>query len=293
MATVLRTPTQRQTGEYACVDSYTLTYSTAGPRNAPAVLLIHGWSSHRGIWQQTVAALKDRYFCVSIDLLGFGSSDKPIDGDYSIPAQARRVLTIADELGLDRFMLVGHSMGGQVSLYLAANLAPERVLKVVSVAGVVSAKLQPYVENVTYRMVWMGYKLPLLYGFAKRFLLHFKPYAYLNFYSWFYKMNNPPFNSWRRDREMAFQSGIHAAMYHAGQAIHNCDLRPHLGKIFAPTRAIFGAQDGTVPPTDGELVAQRVPGADLVLLEDCGHFPMYEHPDAFLTALTNFLDRAE
>lgn len=291
MATVLRTYTQPQRSEYACVDGYKITYSTAGPRNAPAVLLIHGWSSHRGIWQQTVNALKDRYYCVSVDLMGFGGSDKPHNADYSIPEQARRVLAIADALGLDRFALVGHSMGGQVSLYIAANLAPERVTKLISVAGVVSARLQPYVEHIVYRMVWIGHKLPFLYEISQRFLIHLKPYAYLQFRSWFYRMNNPSFAAWRQDREMAFQPGIHTSMYRAGQAIHGCDLRPHLGKIFAPTRAIFGKYDGTVPPTDGELVAERVPGADLVLLDDCGHFPMYEQPTAFMAALTDFLDQ--
>lgn len=293
MASVLAPITRTHPGQYLYVDGYKITFSTAGPRHAPAILLLHGWTSHRGIWQQTVNALKAHYFCVSIDLLGFGDSDKPTQESYSIAQQARRILAVADGLGITHFTLIGHSMGGQVSTYIAAILAPERVDKLVSVAGVVCGRLQPYVRRITYPMVWLGYKLPFLYALSQKTLLHFRPFAYVSFRPWFHKMNNPPFAHWHYDREMAFQRDIHAAMYHAGRAIHACDLRPHLSKIFAPTLAIFGAQDGTVPPSDGEIMARQVPGADLVMIDACGHFPMYEKPTLYLKALVSFLERAD
>jgi 2-hydroxymuconate-semialdehyde hydrolase len=95
-------------------DNHQLTYTTAGHADAPPLLLIHGWLSYRGVWQQTMEAFKDSHYCVAIDLLGFGNSDKPADADYSIAAQGQRVLQLANALGIDRFTLMGHSMGGQI-----------------------------------------------------------------------------------------------------------------------------------------------------------------------------------
>src|SRR5688572_33414155 len=106
-----------------------LMYTTVGHPAAPPLLLVHGWLSYRGVWRQTMEAFKDSHYCVAIDLLGFGNSDKPAGGDYSIAAQGQRVLQLANALGLDRFALMGHSMGGQIALCVASMLAPARVLR--------------------------------------------------------------------------------------------------------------------------------------------------------------------
>jgi len=53
--------------------------------------MVHGWLSHRGVWRQTSPALKDKYHCVTLELLGFGDSDKPANGDYSIHEQFMRL----------------------------------------------------------------------------------------------------------------------------------------------------------------------------------------------------------
>ena len=146
------------------LNNHQLTYTTAGRPDNPPLLMIHGWFSHRGVWQQTVEALKNDYYCVTVDLLGFGDSDKPADADYGINAQAERILCLADILGFDRFTLIGHSMGGQTALCIASMLAPERVSKLVNVAGVVSARLTPYIERVNYKFVALGKTFPQIYA---------------------------------------------------------------------------------------------------------------------------------
>lgn len=265
-----------------------LTYTTAGSPGAPPLLLVHGWFSHRGVWRQTVEAFQDDYYCVALDLLGFGASDKPAEAEYSIEAQGRRVLYLADALGLERFALAGHSMGGQVALYLAAMLAPERVTHLVDVAGVVAACLTPRVERRIYPLVAWGKAYPWLYALP-RWLTRYRRYAYQYFRAWFYEMEAVPFDEWALDRRMALQPGIQVPAYKAGQAIHDLDLTDHLAHIAAPTLVIFGRQDGTVPLSDGHLVEQHVPNSRLVLLDHCGHFPMYEQTEQYLTALRAFL----
>ncbi len=270
------------------LDDHRFTYTSGGHPDAPPLVLIHGWISHRGVWQQTVEAFKDSYYCVAVDLLGFGDSDKPADADYSIEAQGRRILQLADALGLDEFVLIGHSMGGQIALCVASMLAPERVTKLVSVAGVVTGRLTSYVERVVYQQMAIGVAFPWL-GAPMRWLTRYRWFAHRQFRTWFYEIEAVPFDDWEIDRRMALQPGLHIPAYKAGQAIHNLNLTAHLAKITAPTLAIFGQQDGVVPVADGYLVEQRVPHSRLALIDQCGHFPMYERTTQYLETVRAFL----
>ena len=276
------------TPHFLSIDGQRLSYSLAGCPHNPPLILVHGWLSHRGVWRTTLPLLEAHYYCVSLDLLGFGDSDKPQHGDYSLLAQGRRVLALADALGFERFTLLGHSMGGQIALCTAALLAPGRITRLVSVAGVVSGRLLPYVERLIYPGIALLYRFPSLAG-PLQSLLRYRWYVNLNFRPWFYDMDAIPFAEWEIDRRMATRPDLRFSAYAAGQAIHSLDLTPHLPKISAPALAIFGAQDGTVPVSDGRLVQQHVPGARLALLERCGHFPMYEQREGYLEALGEFM----
>ena len=85
-----------------------LTWTIEGNPQNPAIILIHDWASHRGVWQQTISAFNSKYYCIAVDLLGFGSSDKPDDADYSLPVQGQRILSLADKLGLTNFSLFAY-----------------------------------------------------------------------------------------------------------------------------------------------------------------------------------------
>jgi pimeloyl-ACP methyl ester carboxylesterase len=92
-------------------NSENLKYYSAGSPDNPPIILVHGYTSSHHVWRQTIPVLKDHFYCVAIDLMGHGASDILPDGDYSIVAQAERVLALADELGFQQFTLIGHSMG--------------------------------------------------------------------------------------------------------------------------------------------------------------------------------------
>ena len=91
---------------------------------APLVLL-HGWPEFSLTWEPVMQRLARRFDLVAPDLRGFGDSDKP-EGLFGAEDQARDVLALADALGLERFGLVGHDVGGAV-LQAMARLAPERM----------------------------------------------------------------------------------------------------------------------------------------------------------------------
>ncbi|MCB9456192.1 MAG: alpha/beta hydrolase [Anaerolineaceae bacterium] len=280
--------TTSDTPQTITLDGSQLIYRTAGDPALPPLIMIHGWTSYQGVWNDAVETLKDHYYCITLDLLGHGYSDKPKNADYSIEAQARRVLALADSLGFERFSLMGHSMGGQISLCIAGMLAPERVERLVDVSGVAAAKLMPAVEWLVYPVVWLTAQLPWLMA-VHRWVTAFRPAAWFYFgRAWYYDIRRIPREVWYQDSRYSYQAGaIHA--YHAcGQAIHNLDVTPHLPRIQADTLIIFGKQDRTVPISDAHLAAARIPHSQLTLFDECGHFPMVEYPQKFNEALGEF-----
>ncbi|MEV4178988.1 alpha/beta fold hydrolase [Nonomuraea sp. NPDC049709] len=90
-----------------------------GPRDAPALLLIHGSASSTRSWDPLVPMLTRSHRVIRIDLLGHGRSAKPADRSYAIPDQARRAGTALDRLGVTHATVVGHSSGGAVATALA------------------------------------------------------------------------------------------------------------------------------------------------------------------------------
>ncbi|WP_406504717.1 alpha/beta fold hydrolase [Streptomyces sp. NBC_00212] len=90
-----------------------------GPRDAPALLLIHGSASSTRSWDPLVSMLTGSHRVIRIDLLGHGRSAKPADGGYAIPDQARRAGVALDRLGVEHAVVVGHSSGGVVATALA------------------------------------------------------------------------------------------------------------------------------------------------------------------------------
>jgi len=270
------------------IDSYTVVYQTAGSPQNPPLLMIHGWVSYKGVWRQTIPALQDEYYCIAVDLLGFGESDKPTDGDYSIRAQGERCFKLMEQLGYERFSVVGHSMGGQIAMCMASIIAPDRIIKLVNVAGVVSANLSTLVNREHYPRFALARRFPWLYRVAK-WLTKSRLYISLQFSSWFHDMNRIPLESWEKDRLMSMQPDMAVSNYEAGQAIRALNLTPYLGKITAPTLIVFGVQDNVVRVSDGHLADEHIADSQLVLINHCGHFPMYEQTEQYLAALKLFL----
>ncbi|MBE3015323.1 alpha/beta fold hydrolase [Microbispora sp. NEAU-D428] len=90
-----------------------------GPRDAPALLLIHGSASSTRSWDRLVPLLTGSHRVIRIDLLGHGRSAKPAGPSYALPDQGRRAGVALDRLGVERAIVVGHSSGGAVATALA------------------------------------------------------------------------------------------------------------------------------------------------------------------------------
>jgi len=255
-----------------------------GDPKAPSIILIHDLFSHREVWKQTITALKGKYYCIAIDLLGFGASDKPKDGDYSIAAQGERILLLANQLGIRDFSLIGHSMGGQIVFCIAAVMAPQRVKKLVCVAGLTTGAYSNRMEKVNFSLIRNGRKWPWLYEIAASWI-NFRPFVSFYFKPWFHNIDVFPFASWEIDRRAALNPACAISYDESQKSIHALDLTQHLRKIKVKTLLIHGKQDATVLLEQALLAQTLIPDNDLALIENCGHFPMYEKATQYLRAL--------
>ena len=270
------------------IDGLKMVYSVDGDESLPPLVMIHGWGSFKGVWQTTIPALKSKYRCIAVDLIGFGDSDIPPQVDVTIPTQAGRIVKLIDELGYDRVTLMGHSMGGQIALYLASQLISDRVDKLINVSGVSHAQLTPAAERELW-VLKLAQTIPLMFTMT-RLWCHTSLYARIYCSHWFYDSRAVDADFFREARYRIVQPDAHHAMYPSWEALTSCDLTAYLPQITAPTLTIFGKQDNVVPVEAGQIVNQHVPAHQLILIDECGHFPMYEQTEIYIDAIKGFLD---
>jgi pimeloyl-ACP methyl ester carboxylesterase len=108
-------------------------YKDTGPKDAPVVLMLHGFGSSLQTWDQWAAKLETQYRVIRLDLPGFGLSGPRADRDYSEEADVVVLRQFLDALRVQQLAVVGHSMGGKMAWTLAAA-EPERVTKLVLMA---------------------------------------------------------------------------------------------------------------------------------------------------------------
>ncbi|HMZ07896.1 MAG TPA: alpha/beta hydrolase, partial [Anaerolineales bacterium] len=137
-------------------------------------------------------------------------------------------------------------------------------------------------------LIKWGWKVPALFHLF-RMLTTRKTIACMVFDHWFYKPADLPFESWAVDRSHAMNADIAHATFKAWKSINATNLTNDLEKLFIPVLVIFGERDGTVPVAQAHLFKERLPATQLVLIKDCGHFPMYETFDEYIKPLQLFL----
>lgn len=267
------------------VNGDAITYETWGNPAAPPLVLIHGWMGSKHDWRRVLPILSQTHRCVVVDLLGHGDSAKPADGDYSIPAQGRRVLAVADALNLADFMVCGHSMGGMIALTLGAILAPERITRLINLAGVVDRK-SPLLEEALALAERAEFLIEFGFDVARRLAL-FEWGQRLLGAGIFYKQPPPDFVT--VDLPCVLQSGMEIPFYRTLEAIMSMDLLSRLSDIACPVLTIFGRQDRIVPIQQGHTAAQHIPGHRLEFIEACGHYLMLEKPVDCLALIHEFL----
>ena len=112
----------------------TLSYAEWGDPAAPPLVLVHGGRDQKRSWDRVAGRLATSYRVFAHDLRGHGQSDWVSDGDYGVMDHVYDLSSLVDHLGLDRFTLMGHSLGGNITLRYT-GLFPEKIEKLVAIEG--------------------------------------------------------------------------------------------------------------------------------------------------------------
>jgi pimeloyl-ACP methyl ester carboxylesterase len=273
------------------VDGLNVFYREAGPIDAPAVLLLHGFPSSSRMWQPLIGRLADRYRMIAPDYPGFGHSDAPpADGfSYTFDHIADYVGRFTDEIGLDRYSLVVQDYGGPVGMRLAVR-RPER-LNALMVQNAVCHDdgLGPLWE--TRRAFWAdraAHEAALRENFfspnATR-LRHVGNSPHPDRYDpdlWTDELaflNRPGQQDIQTDLFYDYRTNV--ASYPAWQQWLR-DTQP-------PLLVVWGRYDPSFQVAEAEAYRRDVPDAQVHVI-DAGHFALDEAPDLVADLTRRFLD---
>lgn len=253
-------------------DSVRLHHTVAGAAG-PAVLLGPSLGTTGELWGDLVADLSRDHRVVSLDLRGHGASPVP-PGPYTMEELAADVVATADELGLDRFAYVGLSIGGAVGQVLGLDHADRLSSLVLCCTAPVFGDAGTWTDRAA--QVRRDGLEPLVESTTER---------------WFtpaYRAAQPDRVAWVMDMFRATPTEGYAGCC---EALARYDVTERLGQLSVPTRVVAGAEDPGTPPDVGRRIADAVPDADLVVLDDAAHIANVAVPAAFNAAVREHLVR--
>jgi len=247
----------------------------------PPVLLLHGIPSSSYLWRDVIDPLSTTFDVLAPDLLGYGDSDKRLDADLSIAAQARYMVAFLETLGVHQAAVIGHDIGGGVAQLMAVD-EPQRVARLILIDSAVDnnwpvpviARLkEPAWDQI---MVNIDMRKGLREGLETGVVTAGR-------------VTDEVVDEWTRP----FQDlGGRRAYLRAARALNNRDLisrSKHIEEIETPTLILWGANDAFLEPRWAEALQRKFRNSTVEIIDPGGHFLPLDRPDAVVEAVTRFL----
>jgi len=242
-------------------------YLDGGKATGEPVVLVHGFGGDKDNWTLYAPYLTPHHRVICPDLPGFGESDRSVDRDYCVEAQARRLCEFLDALGIERCHLAGNSMGGFIALRFALDfrgrLASLTLLDNAGVAGANTSELQRAIErrenplelktmaDVERLLAFVYRKPPFMPRQFKRVLL---------------------------DDALANERVLEKVFWTlASEGIAGV-LNARLGDVRAPTLIVWGRHDQLIDVSVVDELRRGIANSVAVIFEHVGHVPMLEAP---------------
>lgn len=265
-------------GEYRNADGVRLRLRDTGPRDAPAIVLLHGFGSSLDTWEPWAKALSARYRVIRFDLPGFGLTGPDPTGDYSDERSVRILVTLLDQLGVKRAHVIGNSLGGRIAWTFAA-MHPNRASRLVLISpdGFASPGFEyGKAPEIPLIMQALPYVLPRSMLKANLAAAYAQPP----------KLSDADLS---RYHDMMLAPGVRRAIVARMEQTVLQDPAPKLATITAPTLLLWGDKDGMIPVTNAADYLKFMPDAKIVRLPNLGHIPLEEDPVRSLQPVAEFL----
>jgi len=246
------------------VDNNTISYLEGG--KGDTVLLLHGFGGNKDHWTNFSKSLTANFHVVAIDLPGFGESSKIETESYNIDSQVKRLSRIIDVLGLNKFHLVGNSMGGAIAGKYTA-VVPDKVLSLAlfDTGGIPSAEKSEYVK-----LLYKG-ENPLLIessqDFDEMMELAFEAFPPIPKRIKAYLTKQAILN--RKFNGKVFREIV----------LENYSLESDLSKIQVATLILWGDKDRILHVSSTNVLEKGLLKSTTVIIKGCGHCPMIERPE--------------
>ena len=276
--------------QFVEIAGLTVHYKTQGARG-PDVLLLHGFASNTYSWTWVTPALAEHARVTAFDRPAFGLTERPLTwardaNPYTPEAQIAYTIGLMDALGIERAVLIGNSAGGTVAL--ATALAhPERVSALVLVDAAIHTG-----GNRFGALRWL-FDTPQMRRIGPLIARQIQNWGYdFGMSAWHDPAKMPP-DYWENYTRPLRVENWDRALWELTRASRFTDLTARFDELSLPILVITGDDDRIVPTAQSVRLAEELPGAELVVIPNCGHVPQEECPAAWLEAVIPFLAAME
>lgn len=257
------------------IDGNVVRIRDEGPRKAPPIILIHGFTFSLETWDTWAADLARDHRVIRYDLAGHGLSGPDRAGRYATLDREAQLGLIMDKLHIRKAVIAGNSLGALVAWNFAAD-HPERVAKLV----LIDAGAFPF-NGAGDKPVPVP---PLMRGFLMAPSAAGVAFTATRIYA---EPKMVPPATLDRLRLMIARNG--PAMIAHLEQFTLPDPVAKLGRVKAPTLILWGGRDSFIPVGDADRIAAAIPGSTRVIVDGAGHLPQEEAPAETLAALRGFL----
>lgn len=264
--------------QYAEIEDFKIAYHRHG--QGESMLFVHGITTYSFIWRNITPELSNKFDVIAVDLLGCGDSDKPLERDYSLAAQAEILIKFLDKLNIKKVYFVGHDIGGGIGQVLAVK-HPERLLNLVLI-NTVGYDYWP-VQPIT------SMRIPIIRQFAM---------AVLNFGLLRNLVDLGVVNSDKvTDELMHFFRGPlktksgKDGFLHLARCLDNkqlMDIEDEIRLLEIPVMIIRGDADIFLSSEISERLHRDIKNSRLERIKSGGHFIQEDEPDRLINLIINF-----
>lgn len=285
--------------KFIVIDGVTVSYKEAGKEHIEngTIIFLHGFSGSANDWDFLIQEVSKSYYCIAIDIPPFGLSEKSLEINYSnqntLNLLVNAIKYLTSESSIEKFVLVGHSMGGNISIKLT-NYISEKIEKIILIDAAYNISnensqqfslSQSEAKNLSV-LLDVGLKIyPLVKWVYYSSLIptdivytnHFDKLFSQNFFlpgNVLVKFTLDKQKEWQEQRKL--------------ETDYSSNLS-ELRKIEIPTLIIYGEKDTVTPPQIGEFLNKNLRNSEFILIPNEGHMPLANK--VVISKIVEFLNR--